>query len=59
MPFAPGELRRIAEEERRRGRAHRRLRWARRRRAALWVLGSALLFSLLVLGARVAGLPAW
>lgn len=56
MAFAPGELQRLRDEERRRAQAHVRLRWARRRRVALWVLGGAGLLALLALGARVAGL---
>lgn len=56
MPLPPGELRRMQDEERRRARAHRRLRWARRRRIAIWLLGGAGLLALLVLGARMAGL---
>ena len=42
MPLPPGELRKLQDEERRRAAAHRRLRWARRRRVALWLLGGAL-----------------
>jgi hypothetical protein len=36
MPRPPTELRRIEDEERRRERAHRRIRWERRWRVACW-----------------------
>jgi len=56
MPFAPGELRRMRDEERRRARAHRRLRWAERRRMAMWLLGGALVLAVILLVARLSGL---
>ena len=44
MPRPPAELRRMDDEERRRVRAHRRLRWERRRRIALlFAIGLAVL----------------
>ena len=56
MPRPPSELRKLEEEERRRARAHRRLRWEQRLRLGLWLLGGLALFITSVLLARLAGL---
>ena len=55
MPRPPAELRHIEDEERRRARAHRRLRWGRRLRVGLWTLGGVVLLAVFVLCARLAG----
>jgi cell division septal protein FtsQ len=55
MPRPPAELRRLEEEERRRARAHRRVRWGRRLRMALWILGGIGLLVVIALLARRAG----
>ena len=54
MPRPPSELRRLDEEERRRARVHRRLRWEQRLRMSLWVLGGLGLLVTIVLLARLA-----
>jgi hypothetical protein len=56
MPRPPAELKRLEEERRRRDRAHRRLRWERRRRATLWLTGGLALLAVLWSLARLAGL---
>lgn len=56
MPRPPGELRKLEEEERRRARAHRRLRWHQRFRVILWLLGGVCLLAVLALLARIVGL---
>jgi hypothetical protein len=56
MPRPPEEIRRIDEEQRRRVRAHQRLRWERRVRAGLWILGGAAAVAALLAVARLAGL---
>jgi hypothetical protein len=53
MPRPPSELRKLEEEERRRARVHRRLRWQQRLRMALWVLGGLSVFVTIVLIARL------
>jgi cell division septal protein FtsQ len=55
MPRPPAELRKLEEEERRRANAHRRVRWGRRLRVALWILGGIGLLGLIALLARLAG----
>ncbi|MFI5341733.1 MAG: hypothetical protein ACHQ7N_18070 [Candidatus Methylomirabilales bacterium] len=55
MPRPPAELRKLEDEERRRARAHNRLRWVWRLRVALWILGGVTLLVVLVLLARLAG----
>ena len=57
MPRPPAELRRIEEEERRRERAHRQLRWKRRRRVVVWLAAGVSLLAALVSLARLAGFP--
>ncbi len=56
MPRPPAELRRLEDEELRRGRAHRRLRWEERLRVTLWILGGLSLLVVIALLARLAGL---
>jgi uncharacterized membrane protein len=55
MPRPPAELRKFEDEERRRTRAHSRLRWERRLRMGLWLLGGLVLLVVLILFARLAG----
>ena len=55
MPRPPAELRKLDDEERRRARAHRRVRWERRLRIGLWILGGAVLLLAIALLARLAG----
>ena len=59
MPRPPAELRKLAEEERRRARAHRRLRWKQRFQIGLWVLGGIGLLVAIALAARLSGLSLW
>jgi hypothetical protein len=56
MPRPPSELRKLEEEERRRARVHRRLRWEQRLHASLWVLGGLGVLITIVLLARLVGL---
>ncbi len=56
MPRPPAELRKLEEEERRRARVHRRLRWEQRLRVWLWILGGIGLLVAIALLARLAGL---
>jgi len=51
----PVELRKLEDEERRRARAHRWLRWGWRLRVALWILGAVTLLVILVFLARRLG----
>lgn len=53
MPRPPSELRKLEEEERRRARVHRRLRWQQRLRVGLWMLGGLGVFITIVLLARL------
>ncbi len=55
MPRPPAELRKLDDEERRRARAHLRLRWEGRFRRALWILGGIGLLALVALLAWMAG----
>jgi len=55
MPRPPAELRKLDDEERRRSRAHRKLRWEGRVRAALWILGSIGLIALVFYLATLSG----
>jgi hypothetical protein len=57
MQRPPTELRKLEDEERRRDRAHRRLRWERRLRVARWVVGGLALLFILALIARLTGFP--
>lgn len=56
MPRPPSELRKLEEEERRRARVHRRLRWEQRLRLIPWLLGGLGVLVALVLLARLTGL---
>lgn len=53
----PAEVRQIELEERRRARAHRRLRWEARWRKGLWIGLALLVLVILAYLARLAGLP--
>jgi hypothetical protein len=55
MPRPPAELRKLEDEEGRRARAHRRLRWRRRVRVGLWILAGGVLLVAIALIARLAG----
>ena len=55
MPRPPFELRAMEVEERRRERAHRRLRQQQRLRQVLWIFGATGLLALLILALRLAG----
>lgn len=57
MPRPPVELRRIEDEERRRARAHRRLKWDRRLRVAIWLGAVLALAAVFVSFARLVGFP--
>ena len=52
MPRPPAELRKLEDEERRRERAHRRMRWRKRLRQGLWLLAGTLLLLALAFAAR-------
>ncbi len=56
MPRPPAELRKLEEEERRRDRAHRHLRWRQRMKRVAWaaLLGLLLLLATF-LAARLVG----
>ena len=51
----PSEIRRMDEERSRREWAHRRLRWQRRLRVGLWVVGALVGILLIALCLRLAG----
>jgi hypothetical protein len=53
MPRPPGELRKLEEEERRRARVHRRLRWHQRFWVILWLLCGVCLLAVLAFLARI------
>jgi hypothetical protein len=55
MPRPPAELRKLEDEECRRVRAHRRVRWEQRLHVALWMIGGVALLVALVLLARLVG----
>ncbi len=56
MPRPPAELRKLDEEEKRRDRAHRRLRWGQRLRRIAWAgLVVLLLLFAALLVARLVG----
>ncbi len=60
MPRPPAELRKLEEEEKRRDRAHRRLRWGQRLRRFAWagLVVLLLLFAALLVARLVGvGLP--
>ena len=57
MPRPPAELRKLEEEERRRARAHRRLRWKERIRQVAWAaVGGLCLLLLILLVVRLVGI---
>ena len=51
----PAEIRKMEQERSRREWAHRRLRWQRRLRVGVWVLGVVVALLLLALYLRLAG----
>ncbi len=51
----PAEIRKMEQERSRRESAHRRLRWQRRLRVIMWVLGVLVVVVLLVLSLRLVG----
>jgi hypothetical protein len=55
MPRPPAELRRLEDEERRRARAHRCLRWERRRRVAFWLAAGLVLLGVVVFLTHLTG----
>jgi hypothetical protein len=57
MPRPPAELRRIEDEERRRVRAHRRLKRARRLRVMIWLGAGLALAAAFVFLVRLVGVP--
>lgn len=54
MPRPPAELRKLEDEERRRTRAYRRVRWERRLRLGLWILVGTLLLLAIAFAVRLA-----
>jgi len=57
MPRPPAELRKLEDEERRRSQAHRRLQWERRRHSIFLAAAVLTALGVLLLVARLAGLP--
>jgi hypothetical protein len=57
MPRPPSELRRIEDEERRRARAHRRLKRRQWLRVVIWLGAGLTLAAAVVFLSRLVGLP--
>ncbi len=59
MPRPPSEIRNLDDEERRRARIHRKLRWEERFRKALWLLGAIGAIALIIYLAMLFGYSSW
>lgn len=57
MPRPPAELRKLEDEEKRRARAHQRLQWERRRHGIFLTAAVLAALGVLLLVARLTGLP--